>query len=382
MTFVKMPNQFTKWLGKLMIVATLLAMIAYPSYRVLRYGTGNEQLQRHQAFLGKTSMFYNPWQYRPLAPLVNEAVYQVAAPTVLKISIFDRIYSHYDEIAGRNRILFDYTLVFVLMRSLQIAAIFYLCHLYYRRLNLSPPAIGLGLLYLTFSFGNAVYNSDFSFNTYYDVIFYLVGALLVTSRASAYWMIPLAAVAAFNRETAALLPALLLWRAVDWADFWPRLKANGGRFWQLVRWGVVPPMGLALVVFVAVTLAIRWYYGPPPAHLTGPSFATTVFQPGAKMLARNLLLPESNAEVWGVLAFLPLLCLYYFNRTSLFLRFLFGLIFTAWLPVHYWQVMVQEARLFLVPLALFLLPMSLQILEQLLRPAPPALAGQTPESQP
>ncbi|MCU0451661.1 MAG: hypothetical protein MUC97_17755 [Bernardetiaceae bacterium] len=362
MTQALPPSRLQQSMGKLLVVVALLAMMAYPAYRVLVYGTGHEQLDRHRAFLNKTSMFYNPWQYRPLAPLLNEAVYQVVEP-VVNLVPFQRVFHQYD----RTKV--NYYVVFVGMRMLQVAVIFYLCYLYYRRLQISLPFIGMGFLYLTFSFGNAVANSDFSFNTYYDVIFYLLAAWLVLKEASPYWLVPLAAVAAFNRETAGLIPALLLWRAVDWASLWPQLKTKPAGILRTIHWRFVPPMLLSLVVFGAVVVAVRGYYGPPPANLTGPSFNDYWFQPGWRMLARNILRPEAQAEVWGVLTFLPLLSLYYLKRTSPFLRFLFVLILAFWLPIHYWQVMVQEARLFLVPLVVIFLPMSLQIAQQLGRNA-------------
>ncbi|MCU0450500.1 MAG: hypothetical protein MUC97_11770 [Bernardetiaceae bacterium] len=291
-----------------------------------------------------------------MAPLVNEALYQVADHTIFRVLPIERLFAKYEPVAVK------YFAVFIAVRLAQMLLTFYLCWLYYRQLNLSPVLIGCGFLYISLAMGNGVYHSDLSFNTYYDVIFYLIGGLLILRKASPYWFVPLAALAAFNRETSILIPLMLLWHLVDWGKPPFRLGVI-----KTLKLEIALPLALASLAFAAVFFAIRAYYGQPPNDPSVVSFNNDWFKPGWAMLFRNTLHPFAQNEVWGVVTFLPLLALLYFKRTSQFLRYLFVLILTFWLPVHFWMVTVKEARVFLVPTVLALLPMCLQLLEQMLK---------------
>src|SRR5690349_18573899 len=68
---------------------------------------------------------------------------------------------------------------FVSFRFVQNLLIFVLAYLYYRRLGLSSIYALLGLALLAWGMTYAYYDSDLQFNTYFDIIFYLLAGLIV-----------------------------------------------------------------------------------------------------------------------------------------------------------------------------------------------------------
>ena len=149
----------------------------------------NVQLQRHNDVL--TGNAPNPWQYRVLSEIVAEG-----------------FIDGFRFLGAADPIGFG----FIAFRLLQNIAVFWLAFALYRRISISRflPWIGIFLLALTIL--NGFYDNDLSFNTYFDVIFYLTAVLLILKRRYSFvalLMIP----AALNRETSGVIPVLMLCRA-------------------------------------------------------------------------------------------------------------------------------------------------------------------------
>jgi hypothetical protein len=318
----------------------LLILTTYPVYTNYQYAHGKDHVYRHQEFLDGTSKFYNPWQYRALAPLVTELMYQVADHTVFRLVSFKWLSTKYTE-----RYI-KYNLVLIVHRVGLGLLILYLMQLYYCRLGIDRVFVGFGAVFASFAMSNGVYDGDLRLNVYYDVAFYLAAGVVLVRGLPSYWFVPLSLLACLNRETSLLIPLMLLWRAMDWSTWRlapsPALK------------GAVGWAAASLVAYAVAFGGVRYYYGYQPP------FTDMWLGPGWRMFYRNLLHPVAHGEVLGVFMFLPLLSLLHFRQTDLLLRFLFVLLVPVWFLVHYWLVFVHEAAIFLVPTLLVFLPMSLQ----------------------
>ena len=83
---------------------------------------------------------------------------------------------------------------------LQNAALFLLAAFFYRRLGLSERAAACGMAVLAWAIVHSFFNSDLSFNTFSDILFYLIAGLLILARRD-MWILPLSVLAILNRET-------------------------------------------------------------------------------------------------------------------------------------------------------------------------------------
>jgi hypothetical protein len=335
------PKQFGQ---QAFLAFCLLILATYPVYTNYQYAHGKDHVYRHLEFLNGTSKFYNPWQYRALAPLVTELMFQVADRTVFGLVPFQWLPAQYSEQ------YIKYNLVLIFHRAGLGLAVFYLMLLYYRKLGIDRVFIGFGAVFASFAMANGVYDSDLRFNVYYDVAFYLTAGMVLARGLPSYWFVPLSFLACLNRETSLFIPLMLLWRARDWSAW--RL-APSPAFKGTLGWVLA-----SLLAYAVAFGGVRYFYGYQPA------FTDMWLGPGWRMFFRNLLHPVAHGEVLGVFMFLPFLGLFHFRRTALLLRFLFVLIVPVWFLVQYWLVFVHEAAIFLVPTLLVFLPMSLQIAAQ------------------
>jgi hypothetical protein len=273
-----------------------------------------EQVQRHFAVLNGTAL--NPWQYRVLSEYVIEAV--AFLPRRLGIG---------------NALV----LTFVIVRVAQNAAVLLAAYVYFRRLSISPAAAILGLNLLALIILQADLESDLSFNTYFDVLFYLLAAISVL--AGGTWsVVAITALAAFNRETSALIPLLPL---AAWTS-----AGNRARRVQAVAAG--------LLLYGTIFLAIRLWYGARPLMLGWNH------PPGISMFLFNM---RRYAWVRMVATFgtLPLLALAGYRRWPAELKAFCWIIVPVWFSVHVFSSVMTETRLYLVPLVIVVLPASLLI---------------------
>jgi hypothetical protein len=219
-------------------------------------------------------------------------------------------------------------------------SIFLACAVYWRHLGMSRriTLLGLAVLGWTMSFANV--GSGLSFDTYFDVLFYLLGALAVLS-GRYLWLIPLTGIAAANRETSVLIPFLPLAATVQWK---PKLF--------MPRQALISFAG-AITVFVAVYVGIHLYYGPRP--MMSPNGQA----PGIPLLLYNLSRRESYLYLFATLSVFPFIALARWRKWPKPLHGFFWTIVPVWVFVHLLASTVTETRLFLVPQILIFLPAAL-----------------------
>ena len=276
------------------------------------------QLRRHNAVLNNTAP--NPWQYRPLAEWILAA--SILATRALGVPR--------PEVTAMLGI-----------RLLQNLLIFGVAANYYWRLGLSFRTVLLGLGILTWGMSHALYNSDLSFSTYFDLLYYLIAGWLIVS-GHLKWILPLVVVAALNRETSGLIPLMLV----------GTLVVSRGRAWREQR-SRVALAGIGLLLFAAVYLAVRAYFGPRtepwPWH----------YSQGWPLVVHNLSDPDTLMRVALTLNVLPLIAVWRLRTLPRELQGFFWAVVPVWFAVHLAAVLANETRIFLVPFALIFVPAAL-----------------------
>jgi hypothetical protein len=272
-----------------------------------------EQRRRHEAVLDHSAG--DPPGYRIVANALIEAVRHVFPAISLP-------------------------LIFIALRLSQNAAIFALAASYFASFGFRHAVVNAGLAALAWSFCFANYNAGLAFDTYFDILFYLVAATLIVR--GRYALVTLVAlVAAANRETALLIPVLMA-------------VADDGR---PARRRLV----LAAVTFLgqlAVIVAIRLAVGPQPLILPEGHAA------GTPLLAYNVGRAVTWLNLGTTFLFVPFVAAFAWRRGPPRLRKAFVVIVPIWTVVHFVAAIVAETRLFLVPWVIVALPGALMALDQ------------------
>lgn len=261
----------------------------------------------------------NPWQYRILGDAIVEPLIQLARQ------------------AGAPQ---PESFSFITLRFIQCVFILMAAGIYYRKLRLSPIANLLGLSVLTWSMAASLYNSDLSFNVYFDIAFYLLAGILILDR-QFIWLAVLMVPAALNRETSVLIPFLLFFAARYAID--RESKSREATLFAIA----------ALAIFVVIFTGLRFYYGRQ-LFLTADGY-----YPGLSLLAFNLrraVTWEQLAITLGVVPFLAVLSYQIWPQT---LKVFFWALVPVWLVIHFVAALVAETRLLLVPQALVFIPGAL-----------------------
>lgn len=283
----------------------------------LRYLT-TTQLTRHANVLAGQAP--NPWQYRVLSEWIAEALIRISSALSIPSPA---------------------VVAFISLRIIQNLAIFLLAFALYKRVTGSGPLGVLGILVLAGSMANAYYDNDLAFNTYFDVIFYLVCALLLLSR-KYYAVVILTIFAALNRETSGLIPFLMMAAIVE-------EDHNRGL-------GKFVPALLAAGLFAGIFFALRWVFPGRPIYIPYKH------PPGVALLLYNLTRQFTWDQLWRTLGFVPLLGLAFVSAwPRLWQRFLL-ILCPAWFAVHAFGSVMAETRLFLVPASLVFIPGALFML--------------------
>lgn len=327
-----MKSAFLK--GNWWLFAALYAiMSAYVVYRQATDAnaiTLQEQVVRHERMLNGSSEFYNPWQYRVFSTYAVEWFTRVV-----------KIVPGVDTIKA-----------FLLFRILQTILIFWITHMYWQKLGVRNPWLLLGgMILLSFCMAHSVFQSDLSFNTYFDVLFYvLAGWLILTHKI--IWIIPLMLLAALNRETALLIPGMVVLVGVQWKPFTIHRKY----FWTAAA---------ATVVFLIAFITVRMYYGyRTPEGINGMASVTDY-------LYFNFRYLKVYPELVGTLAVIPVVVILFLKRLPSVLQTWFWLVCPAWFVIHFSYSTVVESRLFLVPQALIFIPGFIFLVEEWYKvPAP------------
>lgn len=283
------------------------------------------QMYRHQMFVNNTS--YSPWQYR--------VVGEVTA------TVFLRVFN----LLGRSS-----TAAFFCLGWLQKVLIFFLSFVFFRLIGIdSFLSVGLMSL-LVWSVQNGNYHSGMAYDTYFDVIFYLTGAILVLLHKWS-WTIPLMLVGALNRETFGCFALIVLLCGLQW-------KPLGIRDRQAFFSGVA-----SLAVYAAVFLGVRLAFGPHPG------FDPYKHKIGLDMVLFNLTDQKSYYYLFFTLGLFPLTLLFW-KRWPEVLKIFAVAILPVWVVIHLVFGAVFETRLFFVPLILIFLPAAGLLIQESIRKTP------------
>jgi hypothetical protein len=258
----------------------------------------------------------NPWQYRILADWMISIL----------ISVVYRLRLDDPEVIS-----------FIVFRFMQCVLILGAAGLYYRKLGLPLFTNLLGLSILAWSMSFSLYNSDLSFNNFFDVAFYLVAAIVILSE-KFIWVIPLMVLAALNRETSALIPVM----GLAYAYFTPGVN-KGIKSIALTTLG-------SLIVFAVIFIGLRYYYGEQ-TFLTADGY-----YPGFGLFFLNLRRVITWEQLLVTLGILPVMAMFAYGTWPKPLKIFFWAVVPVWMIVHFFSSLVAETRLLLVPQALVFIP--------------------------
>ena len=297
----------------ILATATTYAQVNMLGVHFLRVQQEKVHLQMLQGNAG------NPWQYRILADVLIEPLIQLTKGLGVPQ---------------------PESFTFIAFRFLQCLLILIIAGVYYRKLGLPLYESMIGLSVLSWSMSLSLYNSDLSFNVFFDIAFYLLAGILILGR-KYVWLVLLMIPAALNRETSLLIPFMLF--------FAVRSNAAGE---QDQRPGFIAA-AVALGIFAIIFAGLRIYYGPQP-FLTADGY-----YPGIGLLALNL----GRWATWGQMAItlgvIPMLALFAYREWPRVLKVFFWVVVPVWFVAHFVGALVAESRLLLVPQALVFIPAAL-----------------------
>lgn len=316
---MQMKEIHTRVFWGILLVASMLLSVAVTYAQVdavtLRF-LNIHQYKVHQQMMGGGAG--NPWQYRILADWMLEPLLK------------------WFEVADFS---FPRGGVFVIFRFLQCLLIFLSAGAYYRKLSLPLVANLLGLSVLGWGMSHALYNSDFSFNNFFDIVFYLLAAILIMDRAFV-WLPLLMIPAAFNRETSVLIP--LMGIAFAYFDKKPVSLKRPILF-----------VAISLVIFAVIFVGLRMHYSEQK-FLTADGY-----YPGIGLLVLNITRIVTWEQILITLGLMPLLAMFTYRAWHKTLKIFFWVVVPIWFAVHFFAALVAETRLLLVPFALIFIPGAL-----------------------
>ncbi|MBC8332987.1 MAG: hypothetical protein H8E28_13485 [Anaerolineae bacterium] len=275
------------------------------------------QYQRHQAVL--TGVAGNPWQYRVFSDYLVE----------LMISVLRKLDVTQPEVIG-----------FISLRFAQGVLIFWVAAAYYRALGLNRYTVILGVALLASAFPPAYYDSDLQFNTYFDILFYLLAGLSLLKKKPG-WIIPIIILAAFNRETSGLIPIMLVGDLV----YQRQLKEISKKD---VSIAVIAGLLYGLIFF-----GLRKIFGPQELLIPYEQ------HPGPELFNFNVQRSVTWVQLFNTLGILPFLALFSFKKWPRALQSFSLVIIPVWIPIHFFYSVLAETRLLLVPFALIFVPGAL-----------------------
>lgn len=293
--------------------ATISNQVNSLTFRFIKVHQGREHTELLNGVAG------NPWQYRVLADYMLEPI----------IDLFTKI--------GIDR---PQPSAFISFRFLQNFLIFVAAFYYYKKIGLSNFASFLGINILAWMMSNAIYDSDLAFNTYFDVLFYLLAAYLILSDRY-LWLLPLILLAALNRETSGLIIVLL-----------PIYVLLEGKKGAKRKEAALVFIGMSMI-YVAVFFGLRQYFDDQV-------FITAYgYRPGKQLLYKNVVNLLSWQKIFMTVGIIPLLALLAYPKWSRHLKIFFWTVVPLWGLIHFVASVVAETRLFLVPLSLIFIPATL-----------------------
>jgi hypothetical protein len=362
--------QKNKRIGTWFLCFCFALLSIFPIYRNFYYSNGLLTYERHRAVIEKRSEFYNPWQYRVLCPYLVETMLVIYNNTVDKVYPIEEKF-HFtienntgttDETDKFVKLMqtpgaMKYMIIFILFRFLEHMLIYLLAWKLWSYFVKNKLLVFLGINFLALALGNAVAVADLSFNTYMDIIFYLTTANIIVYKKSPWLLIPITLLAAFNRETSIMIPALYFISQTDFTNFnfkKPSFKAIG-----------FPPKNtwlftiLLYALFFTVFICLRLYFGYKPQQV----WKAPAGLPMLKLNLASAVGAKAYMELISTYAVIPLIILYYFKSFPHLLKKWFLFITPVWFIIHYVSVVAYQTRLFMVPFAMIMIPMLLWLVE-------------------
>lgn len=230
---------------------------------------------------------------------------------------------------------------FVFIRLIQNFAAFVLAVAFYRKLGLLLFEALLGIAMLAWGMCHGLYDGDLTFNTYTDISLFLAAGLLILNGRHA-WLIPLMAVAPFNRETSGCIPIMLLFS--QWEP--NRRPPISRRTVMLVLAG--------LLLWAGIVGGLRLVYGVRPYIVP-----TAGKSPILPLLIFNLTWWRTWVFLFATLGLMPLLAVFSLRGWPVSLKRFFWAIVPVWFPVHFCLAHAPETRLFFVPQVVVFIPGAL-----------------------
>ena len=282
-----------------------------------------QQITNYEAILAGHAG--NPWQYRVFSAFVMNVVLTLASHVNVPHHV-------------------AYSLI--ALRVILDTLILLLSVVYYRKLRLSLPHALIGMAVLAWGMSYSYYNSDLSFNTFFDVFFYLLAGIFIL-REGFIWIVPITLLAAFNRETSGFIPFMLLFYAIF------VLPKDSPR-----RRDAYLIFAAAAAVYALVFVGLRLAYGPQELLVSHGHY------PGLPLLTFNLSQKLTWEQLMATLSIIPILALLGYPKWPASLRVFFWVVVPLWFGIHAAAAVMAETRLFLVPQALVLIPGALFFAEQ------------------
>jgi hypothetical protein len=367
-TYFEKPK--SRWVRNMLIIGIISWMAAYPIYSSIYKANGVDQYRRHLEHVKGNSMFFNPWQYRILCPLIIEGIYWSAEHSIFRLveikGIDLGLPGDKSDKNENTQVLIDslknpefikYTLVFLGFRFLQNVLLIILCFTYFSHFIKNKMLVALGIMMSVLFMGNGVVDSDLTFNTYMDITLYIIAGIIIVKNLNPLWIIPLTIVGSLNRETALFIPVLYFFSFFKWTD-WPslgKLIKNNAQ--------VISITSSSVILFFAIFVSIRLYYGLQPV-------STWRVSAGLPMLKLNLFSSVSiktYMELYGVMGFLPVWTILIYSKMNRHLQTFFVVLVPIWFGIHFTSAIAYQTRLFLVPTLLVLVPAVLENLEHYYR---------------
>jgi hypothetical protein len=356
----------------------IVLMAGMPVVRSIDTGLGLHQLAAHKAALQGDFWFPNPWKYRVFSVWMAETSYQLYNNTIEKVIPIDGLIKYTNttdpdrftltadlqrfsengrEVAypdyfikkaapGKSEweVIKEYHRYFIVFMILKFAinlAILYVAYLYYRSVFSNFWMIVLGIVFLDNGMNNAFRDTAFGFDTYIDLLLFLLTALIIIKQYSPLWLLPVMVIGIFNRETSLLIPALFA--TTHFARDGFRITLHN--FLYSFVLGVIGLAGF---------IGLRWYLGYEPYML--PSGWFRVMQ--------NFTNYSIISGQFAIMLILPFLSLFFLRKSPIVLRTIWITIIPVWFAVHYWSMPVLESRYFLVPFVLAIIPVTLLGIEK------------------
>lgn len=352
------------------IILCLSLLSLYPIYKNFYNGAAVKTYERHIALIEGNSEYYNPWQYRMLSPMIVEGLMFMYNNTI------DRLYPIEEKLTFtiaktseptpetkefikllQTKGAIKYLLIFLILRFFLNVTVFLLAWYFWKHFVSNELLIFFGLMFLSMGMGNAVIASDLTFNTYFDIIFYLLAALIIVKKRNPAWIIPIVMLSAFNRETSILIPFLLFISNCDFSNF------NFKNFKGLLNF--LPSKRIWLIaitsffIFLLIFIGLRIYYGYQPQQVWK-------VPAGIQMIRLNLVSAvsaKSYFEMLGLFSVIPIVILLRFRSLPIILRTWFICIVPLWFTAHIYSVVIYQTRLFLVPAIIIFMPMFLFMID-------------------